>query len=125
MFSADLDKCTYGDGVAFLEQRLPEGQRLDYKADWPKGVERTIAAMANTEGGLIILGVEPDGESRLPKSPPVGCASNQAAHRFQGLSSDLSFHNHSPDRDALSSRGQFESCGGRSSSALSLSSTRS
>jgi Schlafen, AlbA_2 len=40
-----------------LEQRPREGYLLDFKQDWSDGTLRTIAAFANTFGGLLIVGV--------------------------------------------------------------------
>ena len=44
---------------------------MDYKRDLPKQLEKTIAAMANTLGGLVLIGVEED-ELGKPKVPMVG-----------------------------------------------------
>jgi len=46
---------------------------LDYKKDFPEHLERTIAAMANTFGGIILLGVEEDAETK-PILPLAGVA---------------------------------------------------
>jgi hypothetical protein len=50
----------------------PEGARLDYKGiAFPKDLSKTIAAFANTLGGLIILGVDADKKTNTPIWPPV------------------------------------------------------
>jgi hypothetical protein len=57
---------TYRDVEAFCQLALPEGLRLDYKADVPSDLAKTIAAFANTRGGLIILGVAADKVTNKP-----------------------------------------------------------
>jgi len=42
---------------AFLEEKHVESERLDYKADLNRSIADTLVAMANSEGGLIIVGV--------------------------------------------------------------------
>jgi predicted HTH transcriptional regulator len=58
---------------AFLAERLAESLNLDYKQELSDGVFETIAAMANTYGGIILVGVaeDPDHPTR-PLLPPVG-----------------------------------------------------
>ena len=48
----------------FCQQRLQEGAYLDYKRDFPAHLEKTVAAMANTFGGIILIGVEEDNEGK-------------------------------------------------------------
>lgn len=42
------------------EQRPREGQRLDFKKGIPDTLGEEVAGMANTTGGLILIGVESD-----------------------------------------------------------------
>jgi hypothetical protein len=64
LFSADLDNVLITDLEDFLainapiEQRPPEGLRIDYKLKEPTDLSETVAAFANTFGGLILIGVE-------------------------------------------------------------------
>jgi len=60
---------TYNDIDAFCMQQLPEGLRLDYKLDIPKDLAKLVAAFANTQGGLIIFGVEADKTANKPVWP--------------------------------------------------------
>lgn len=55
----------------FCRERIPEGASIDYKADWPTDLAKTIAAMANTLGGLILIGVATD-EQEIPQTPLAG-----------------------------------------------------
>ena len=57
---------------AFLDQRHRENEILDYKRECPNDLEKVIAAFANTSGGLILLGVDEDGDSGRPLTPPCG-----------------------------------------------------
>jgi hypothetical protein len=62
----------FADIDAFCRMMQPEGARLDYKGiSFPKDLAKTIAAFANTLGGLIILGVEADKTSNKPIWPPT------------------------------------------------------
>ena len=60
MFVGNLADKSYGDLIAFLEQDLAEGVRLDDKSAFPGNLAKTLAAMANTDGGLILIGVGED-----------------------------------------------------------------
>lgn len=64
LFSADLDTLTITDVEDFLaikaplEQRPPEGLRIDYKLKESTDLSDTVAAFSNTSGGLVFIGVE-------------------------------------------------------------------
>lgn len=66
-----INEITWEDVNTFCQQRLAEGAYLDYKVDFPKHLEKTISAMANTFGGMILLGADEDDEGR-PKRPLSG-----------------------------------------------------
>ena len=72
MFTGDLERKTYADVEAFLAKKPLEDLRLEYKREVTDRIARTIAAMANSEGGLIIIGIEEEGKTRKPKVPPAG-----------------------------------------------------
>lgn len=72
MFTGDLERKTYADVEAFLAEKPPENLRLEYKREVTDRIARTIAAMANSEGGLIIIGIEEEGKTGKPKLPPAG-----------------------------------------------------
>jgi hypothetical protein len=55
---------SWDDVDAFCQYRTPEGAYLDYKEDFPAHLEKTMSAMANTFGGLILIGVEEDDEKK-------------------------------------------------------------
>jgi hypothetical protein len=59
MMPFSLETLSADDVQAYVEARVQEGVQLDYKGrDYPKDLEKTVAALSNTEGGLIVLGVE-------------------------------------------------------------------
>lgn len=73
LLTAPLDNVTFDDVVRFCEQRRPEGYTIEYKLDASaKHLQAVVAAMANTYGGLVIVGVEADGKTNLPKVPATG-----------------------------------------------------
>ena len=51
---------------AFLEAGHRESETLDYKRDLSGDVSKTVAAMANSEGGIVIVGVEEDPRTKTP-----------------------------------------------------------
>ena len=56
---------------AFCGLGIKEAIRVDYKQDFPSDLAKTIAAFANTWGGLLLIGVTSDEENR-PKVPIHG-----------------------------------------------------
>jgi hypothetical protein len=59
---------------AFLGDRFPESVNLDYKGQLTETVIETIAAMANTYGGTVRVGVDEDKsvDPPLPVLPARG-----------------------------------------------------
>jgi predicted HTH transcriptional regulator len=55
----------------FLNMKLLENNRLDYKAAMPSELNKAIAAFANTFGGLLIIGVDEDKNTNEPIWPPT------------------------------------------------------
>jgi hypothetical protein len=68
LFRKPIKEITWGDVVQFCKQRTTENSVLDYKQDFPGHLENTIAAMANTFGGIILIGVveNTEGKPQLP-----------------------------------------------------------
>jgi len=72
LWQKPASEITFADIDAFCRTNQPEGARLDYKGiAFPRNLDKTIAAFANTLGGLIILGVEADTTSNQPIWPPT------------------------------------------------------
>jgi hypothetical protein len=58
---------------AFLDQRLREDINLEYKQVWNQKALESVAAMANTYGGLILVGVPRDArDAELPAAEASG-----------------------------------------------------
>ena len=51
----------------FLAAGHRESETLDYKRDLSGDISRAVAAMANSEGGTIIVGVEEDPRTKTPR----------------------------------------------------------
>jgi len=68
----DLTNITYDIIQKFCDQKIPEGQRIEYKASFPEGIklERSICALGNTLGGIIFIGVKADKKTNIPESIP-------------------------------------------------------
>jgi hypothetical protein len=71
LWSTNLTELTIEQLNEFLQMNLPEGDRLDYKVDLPSDLGKTIAAFANTYGGIIIVGVDEKGPDNRPVWPSV------------------------------------------------------
>ena len=73
LFSADLDSVSF-EGVedflaikAPIEQRPPEGLRIDYKLKEPADLSDTVAAFANSFGGCCLLASRVEGPSTISR----------------------------------------------------------
>jgi hypothetical protein len=68
IYTSPIEQVSWAAVEAFCAQGVVESPLLDYKIDFPNDLGRTIAAMANTLGGIIIIGVDEqaDGKPVLP-----------------------------------------------------------
>ena len=68
IFTKPLSSVTFGEVAAYCAEGKVETAELDYKRELPRdGLAKHIAAMSNTLGGIIILGVEEDSTGRPAK----------------------------------------------------------
>jgi len=67
-----LEDVTYDILEVFCQQQAEEDIDLDYKAAFPNDIDRIICAFANTQGGIILLGISEHGKRRIPICPPGG-----------------------------------------------------
>jgi Putative DNA-binding domain len=58
LFNIPIEKITIEDIEQFLKSGAKEGTLLDFKEEFPKRLEKAISSMANTFGGMILIGVE-------------------------------------------------------------------
>jgi len=74
LFTKPLDSVVIEDIEAVTQAGLIETAVLDYKEDMaePKKLARTIAALGNTMGGHIIIGVKQDQTTKKPEPSPSG-----------------------------------------------------
>src|SRR4030042_2977055 len=70
LYTKPIDDITHQDILGFCDARIHENSSLDYKQELGRSVIKTIAAMANTWGGLVLIGVEDD--DGAPKLPAKG-----------------------------------------------------
>ncbi|MFH1694420.1 MAG: ATP-binding protein [Patescibacteria group bacterium] len=67
LYAKKIEEITFDDVVTFCDEQHRENMHLDYKRELNANIAKTIAAMANTLGGLIIVGVdEDDSKPKLP-----------------------------------------------------------
>jgi Putative DNA-binding domain len=71
LWQKQVSELLFSDVDEFLQAKHPEGNRLDYKLTFPNDLAKTIAAFANTLGGIIILGIDCDKVSNEPIWPPT------------------------------------------------------
>lgn len=77
LWQKPISDIAFDDIDEFCKAMVPESNRLDYKLEPPKNIEKTIAAFANTLGGILIIGVDEDPTTNLPVWPPTKGLPNQ------------------------------------------------
>lgn len=58
LFDTPIDDIEIDDVVQFLQSGVREGTILEFKEQFPNRLEKYISSMANTFGGMILIGVE-------------------------------------------------------------------
>jgi len=67
LFTKKIDEISYRDVQNFCSQNIKENEILEYKSDFPRDLDKVVSSMANTYGGIIIIGVnESDGYPNPP-----------------------------------------------------------
>jgi hypothetical protein len=79
LYTKPINEILWDDVETFCQQGVPEGAYLDYKQDFPKHLHKTIAAMANTLGGVILIGVAENAEGK-PVVPVHGIVFQKGLH---------------------------------------------
>jgi hypothetical protein len=70
LWQKPMSEIDFEDIDKFCASMPQENSRLDFKLDPPKRLEKTIAAFANTLGGLILIGIDSDQKTNAPVWPP-------------------------------------------------------
>ncbi|MBK8047939.1 MAG: ATP-binding protein [Anaerolineales bacterium] len=73
-----LHDLVFADFQTLVENRIPEGPNLDYKATAYSGrstdireMLRDVVALANADGGYLVLGIEEDAAGRALRLAPI------------------------------------------------------
>src|SRR4051812_32108328 len=73
-----LNDLSLDDFRALIENRVPEGPNLEYKRtvygtndDARRELLKDISALANADGGYLIIGIEDDGADRAARFTPI------------------------------------------------------
>jgi Putative DNA-binding domain len=78
---SQIETVQYAQLMTLIDNRVPEAFDLDYKSELYGALERDkqavatdVAALANTAGGLLILGIAEDDQARAASAPGVSLA---------------------------------------------------
>ncbi len=76
VFAGPIDDVTFDDVRAFCVEQVRENTRLEYKQEFSSRrpghqIAKLVAALANTQGGVVLYGVD-EVEDRLPNLAPTG-----------------------------------------------------
>ena len=71
IYTKSISEITWTDVEAFCNTKVTENTYLDYKRDFPTDLPKTVSAMANTFGGVVIVGVG-EGTDGAPQLPIAG-----------------------------------------------------
>lgn len=66
-----ISEVTWDDIENFCRKQYSESTNLEYKEAFPERLDKTLAAMANTFGGTVLIGVKENKESK-PELPLIG-----------------------------------------------------
>jgi len=78
LFKRPHGQLVWDDVKKLLDQEAPENELLDYKRNCPSRIEPTIAAMANTYGGDIVIGVDEKADGTPEAAAAVRGVANAA-----------------------------------------------
>lgn len=68
ILTSKVSEITFEEIVEFCKEGKSEGFQIDYKRERPKdGFAKHFCAFSNSQGGLIIVGVEEDRDTGMPK----------------------------------------------------------
>jgi len=70
LYIKNINEITYDDVINFCNQNIRENEILEYKSDFTRNLDKVISSLANTFGGIIIIGIDDD--DGLPRQPFEG-----------------------------------------------------
>ena len=68
LFTKSISDIQFNDVQNFVNINLREDQRLDYKEDFPSDLAKLVMAFANTDGGIILIGIRADQITNVPET---------------------------------------------------------
>jgi hypothetical protein len=88
--NAPIESIVAEDIIGFCEIRREEGLDLDYKSNWPSDLQKVISSFANTQGGIVLIGVDEEEKTRKPKLPINGIegVASSIYQRVMNIASD-------------------------------------
>ncbi|MFB7370327.1 helix-turn-helix domain-containing protein [Streptomyces sp. NPDC056222] len=97
LFASRIDSVSYAQVVALVDSQVTEHYDLDFKRGLygnkdsdRRDLAGDVAAMANTAGGIIVLGVDEDDQARACSAPGVALSDNEVGRIRQIVSSLVS-----------------------------------
>jgi len=97
VLGASLDRVTAAQVRDLVANEVPEAFDLDYKREMygrtdadRRALAGDVAALANTAGGLIIIGIDEDAQARAGEATPVPLADDEVARIRQIVGSLIS-----------------------------------
>jgi hypothetical protein len=96
LLGSRLDDLVYQDILGFVASQAPEAFDLDYKSALYGGSDRDkrdlatdVAALANTAGGLLMLGLQEDDQARAAATPGVDISDEQRSRIERVIASGI------------------------------------
>ena len=71
MFNQSKDQINFATIEDFCKE-WQEGVRVEYKSQYPEDISKTLSSFANTQGGVLVIGVEADKTHNKVKMPIKG-----------------------------------------------------
>jgi hypothetical protein len=97
LFGTRLDHVTHAQVSAFVTNTVAEAYDLDFKATLygksdkeRRDLASDVAALANTAGGVIVLGISEDSQARATAAPGVALSDAEAGRVRQIVASQVS-----------------------------------
>ena len=91
-----VEAAQYRDYMTLVSNKIPEAFDLEFKAELygntdpaKRALAGDVAALANTAGGLLIVGIEEDGQARASAAPGVSVADAEVTRIRQTVASNV------------------------------------